>query len=252
MTSWTDLEDLGMDDELDDLDPSKPILDSVEPEVIDIDLVSDDDPLEQVWEPAHGYPDSTGTVRVWADDEGNVSRARVSMYWKERVKERGVSLGEMFESALLLVNGRRTPWIPSEIAVEPVPESEAQPLSDELLEQISQERTRLREILEAAEATNEDGLEDQYNGVEVEGYGAGNKVTVTLDIYGGYQSVQFDSTWLDKSRSSQIARAVVEACQAAQRAYQPPTVYRGKRSQIVASQMRLQESLMAAMRRGFK
>ena len=54
------------------------------------------------WRPELGFPDGTRAIRVWADDDGVLTRVRVSLNWREKLADS--SLDAAFFTAFMAMN----------------------------------------------------------------------------------------------------------------------------------------------------
>lgn len=241
------------DDSGDDIfDPSAPFqsapapsTDGVEPapEVADIDP-------NVPWSPAQGYPDSTGSVRVWLDENRRLTQVRVSNAWRDRA--RGTTLSSMFDEAFLLAQAQAGQAVdPPKDPMADLPATKTT-LSWDSLEALNERAERLDEEYERIDRLPEDQIKQSaWVGTPVEGSSENRMVTVRLNLYGLTEQVVFEETWLKGSRVSQVIDGVMEAHQAAYAAFVPPQFELGDRERLAVQAANVRDEAMAVIRRGW-
>lgn len=168
------------------------------------------------WRPDQGFPDQFNAVRVWCTPEGELTKVRLSLSWREKVGEEG--LARAFGICFLMMNNfypapddPRLPTLQTERVTER-PSAKA-------LEQIRAERASVRAKLAALPPEPE----SRWEGEQARGSDFEDGVIVVLDIFGRPQAAFFDPEWLKtKPTSGQIARGVLAAYRQARRKYTPP------------------------------
>lgn len=180
------------------------------------------------WEPALGFPSVTNALRIWADENGEITKIRLSLGWRERVKDS--SLSEAFSEALTLLNNY---YLTTEATLVPsfaldIPQTDQQ-LSWQSLAAAQQRIDALR--AELAELPAEPlGM---WQGNQPIGQSADGKVRVEMDIFGHLQHVVFDEDWLQiKATASEIARDVMAAYQDAKAQHVEPVMVLTARGEI--------------------
>lgn len=243
MTSWHELDDLGVDESLDELDPLAPM--STRAEAARAEEV-DEDPFAQPAEFSAelGFTDGDGVVRVFIDDAGVINKVRMSASWRERLA--GKPLEQAFISAFIWINNFRNG--PAEF-VEPdaLPDS-GQSYNGDATQQIG---AQFLELLERKAALGPDEGFGQWSGTEVVGVSSDRSVSVRLDKLGRLAGIEFNQTWLREARIKQISDAVVRAAQDAQAQFVPPVYEPGERDEINRQIRQGRDELLAMMRRGF-
>ncbi len=206
----------------------------------------------ETWSPDQGYPDSSQSVRIWVDENKRLSNVHISNRWRDRAK--GTSLSSMFDEAFLLATAQladdESGVLPADLDTQPEPTS-TEPLTwdsvDEALKRIDQ----LQAKMAALEAKPEAEVEpSRWVGAEVVGDSNNRMVQVSLDIHGRTKQVHFNEPWLMQSRVSEVRDCVMQAHQAAYKAFQPPTFEYGEHMRLAVEAHRLTEQTMALMRQG--
>lgn len=199
------------------------------------------------WSPEDGYPDSTGSVRIWVDDDRRVTKVRVSNRWRER--SRGTTLSSMFDEAFLLAFSRVG------FGTEPdqsTPAVDAPKLSGQALAELQQQSFELAEESARLDALPESEVRpSRWEGAAVVGTSENQLVTVRLTLFGYTERVVFDDAWLAQSRVSQICDAVMEAHQDAYSRFVPPVYEPGEREELAFRMDRVSATLMAMMKQGW-
>ncbi len=197
------------------------------------------------WTPADGFPDSTGSVRVWVDETRRLTNVVVSNRWRERSK--GTTLASMFDEAFLLAQARLGVPAP----VEPAQPSRVPPLSwDSLAEmrlrsfEIDEERARLDSLPKSELRVS------RWVGEPVEGDSSNQMVVVRLNIFGLTEQVRFDEDWVASSRVAQVCEGVMEAHQDAYSRYVPASYELGDRDRLSHRSRELSTTLLAMVKRG--
>lgn len=187
-----------------------------------------------------GYPDVTMSVRVWLSAERRLAKIRISNAWRDR--SRGTSLSNMIDQAFLFAYA----------SVETLPELNTQlPTPDKKIDLTWDEIAKLADRVLAA-STESDALGDQaepshWEGHSVQGTDPGHHVTVTLDLHGMTAAVNFDKVWLDKSRVSELCKAIEAAHRDAYRKYTPPTYVEGDHAKLVSTSASIQSDVNAML-----
>lgn len=206
----------------------------------EIEQVDDED-----WTPLLGFPDEAGAVRVWATEDGELDRVRVSLNWREKLRES--SLERSFFVCFTLVNGYYPPetWIGDPPPLEREPSS--RPLTWALLTRVTREHSELDARL------NELGEPEpsHWVGTPVSGSDFEDGVIVQLDIHGRAVSVRFDQTWLDTPvTSGEIARGVMAAYRRARKKHVPPTIEYSEAALLLRRRRQITQQVLSAMNHG--
>lgn len=197
------------------------------------------------WSPNDGYPDGTGSVRIWVDEDRHLTKVVVSNRWRDRA--RGTTLSSLFEEAFLLAQARL--GIPRAVPSESPPR--IPPLSWESLAEM-----RLRSLEIDEERARLDNLSDsqmrvsRWVGQATQGVSDNQMVTITLNIFGLTQSVQFDEAWVAQSRVSQICEGVMQAYRDASARHTPATYELGDREMLARRSRALRSTLLAMVKQG--
>jgi hypothetical protein len=199
------------------------------------------------WTLADGFPDTSGSLRIWVDDDRRLTKVVVSNRWRERGK--GTTLASMFDEAFLLAQARLgvppAPSVPPEHSVAPELSWEALAEAQEQSFEIAEEEQRLG-------AMPEDQLRpNRWVGTSVQGVSANQMVTVTLDIFGLTESVRFDDMWVAQARVAQVCDGVMEAHQDAYSRFRPPVYEDGDRERLARRADALSGALLAMVKQGW-
>lgn len=267
MTTWRDIGD--MPHELDDFDPTNPFTaggpDLADPESVDVDLdgqpIAPAEPSGNLFLPdgspdwERGFGEGSGSVRVWANPEGMITKVRVSTTWREKLNVKGraaemqaAALGRAFTTTFGVINIVNDPGA----SAEPTMTADGpgkEPLTWTALNRIQAQLDDAHERLAAIEP--EDG-HGRWRGDGATGLGAGGRVKVHLNHRGGYSRVEFAPQWLADSNVGMICNAVPEAAQDALRRFSPPEYEPGERDQLTTRITELRRELSAMMQRGFQ
>ncbi len=223
------------DDQSNDESPTEPPADGGE-------LAMD----EEGWTPAAGFPDGTNAVRLWADEDGNLSKVRVSLAWKEKL--RNSSLSTAFMIALTYLNG----WyqfgsLDEGDVYDDVPDSTSkQLLSAEALAAHRRATTELHQRIMDTPGPNSIVKGSPASASDYDG-----AVTVTLDPSGRAYRVDFDEEWLEnEANSAAIARSVMNCYRWAKAKWRPPTVELTERGELLREQRKLSKELDAMLANG--
>ncbi|EPH04092.1 hypothetical protein HMPREF1531_01153 [Propionibacterium sp. oral taxon 192 str. F0372] len=212
--------------------------------------VDEDDGLEPDdvgWEPSQGFPDGRRAVRVWADDDGVMTRVRVSLNWREKLK--GSSLETAFWTAFTAMNAifhttRHVLPLPEPLPVTPYPTSAG-------WDALRMARLERAEV-DAKMAKLADAPPTRWVGQSVQGSDFEDGVVVTLGLFGQPVSAKFDPKWLKTSvRSSELSRGVLGAYRRARAKYQPPQIEFGERELLAREYTRINASLLETLGNGF-
>lgn len=198
------------------------------------------------WTPGDGYPDSTGSVRIWVDDDLRLTKVVVSNRWRER--RRGTSLSSMFDEAFLLAHARLG------VASDPVipREGKTPTLSAEALSEFQEQSFEAAEEAARLDALPADEVRpSRWQGTPVEGVSNNRMVTARLNLFGHTEQTLFDEEWLAQSRVSQLCEAVMEAHQDAYSRFQPPVFEPGERELLAQRFDRLSSDLLAMIKQGW-
>lgn len=204
-------------------------------------------PTESTWSPEDGYVDSSGSVRVWVDENRRLTKIRISNRWRER--SRGTTLSSMLDEALLMAQARIGTGTPRVAEREP---DRVPPLSWESLAELQQQSFEIAE-----ESARLDDLPpaqvqpSRWEGALVEGTSSNRMVKARLSLFGLTEQVTFDPAWLRDSRVSQVCESVMEAHRDAYANFREPVFQPGDRERLAARSERVQSSLMAMMRHGW-
>lgn len=193
---------------------------------IDLDEVDGDD--EQDWDPGKGFPSLTNAVRIWADGQGVLTKVRVSLGWRERV--RNSSLEDAFTEALTLLTNfyRSTDAAEFPVFAEEIPATTQQLSWDSLLEvqaKLAELDQQIDELLDQPAAI--------WEGAEQAAVAADGHIRVTLDLHGAPALVEFDEQWLESTATaSEISRGVMAAYHEARARFTPPKMLLTPRGQL--------------------
>ncbi len=202
------------------------------------------------WTPDQGYPDSSQSVRIWVDEDRRLAKVRISNRWRERAK--GTSLSSMFDEAFLLATAQlgdeSTALMPADADAGSKPEP-VEPLSwDSVFDALRRADEIQAKYAELDAKPQDEVRQSRWTGSEAVGVSDNRMVQVTLDLHGMTRQVQFQETWLQQSRVSEICDAVMQAHRAAYAAHQPPTLEHGDYMVLAIEAHRASEHVMAVMR----
>lgn len=162
-----------------------------------------------------GFGGGDGIVRIWFDDEGHLSKVRVSPVWFKKLGP-GRTLEQAFYQAFRISN--------IEVAAPPDEDEEPEDYSnldfgrmpalsqetlDAYMAMLADHRDRWREAA--------DRLHDEPQPEIPRAQGKSNGVLLTLDRFGHPDSVQFDQQWLDEA---QVGSICINVMAAAHKAYE--------------------------------
>lgn len=201
---------------------------------------------DEQWTPLLGFPDEFNAVRVWADENGELERVRVSLNWREKLKDS--SLERSFFICFLLMNTFHTDHSgPPELAPLPDPVV-TEPLSWEYLGKVHRE---FEEISAKLEALPENP--SRWVGTPVTGSDFEDGVIVQLDIHGLPVGVTFDPEWLDTpATSGEIARGVMAAYRRARKKHVPPTYEHSEYDRLSLQRDQIGRKLRGAWANGIR
>lgn len=266
MTTWSDKGDLHVD--TDEYDPTSPIFERDESTGMSIETdlagnpLATEEPSADLFLPdgspnwERGFGDGSKCVRVWAHDDGEIHKVRVSPNWRERVGARGkpaefqaAALARSFTASFAFINilQQRPPAGSAPKVTADGPGD--RPITWVDLNRINKELASLRERLRAIPADRGRG---HWRGEPVAGRGAGGKVVVRLNETGGYSSIEFAPDWLADSHVGMICNAVPEATRSARARFVPPEYVPGERDELTNKAATLRQELSAMMQRGFE
>lgn len=215
-----------------DEDPTDPLAFVPEDEAGATDVDADDD----AWGPEQGFPDPTGSVRVWGDSDGTLQKVRISLNWKQRLG--GRPMGEAVSIAFMFMNNYlhiyETPGLP-----------EVGDLGPELTsEQRAKARARIAAIdgeLEALDPQKFPGVIEHWEPAVGSDFQDG--VRVELDSTGRPAVARFDRKWLDTANSRELSLGIMSSYRKARAAYRPPVYELDRRGELLAERRRLSASL---------
>lgn len=215
MSIWDDLSDSDQDDYL----PAPGIDD-------DDDQGEDIEDEIGTWTPSQGFPDQFNAVRVWGDPDGQLTKVRVSLSWRDKVGEEG--LARAFGICFLVMNNYYPapdePTLP-----EPEPQRVTERLTGENLAQIRNEISGLQARLAQLPAE----VDGPWQGERVRGSDFEDGIVVVLDVFGRPEVALFDPEWLaTKPNARSIARGVLTAYRQARRKFTPPQPVFSERAQL--------------------
>lgn len=245
LTTWREVEDLGFDDYVDDLDPMAAPVGSfgVEPEDEERDILARPD---EPWGPALGFPDGYGVCRVWTDETGLITKVRVSASWREKLG-RKVHLSMPFAQAFALVNS----YFPVEersALVQDPDHVASHPLSWDRLDALTREIGKVSRQLQDLGT----GGAGHWEGKLAIGQSPDKLAAIELTEQGQLGRIIFNTPKLEESRIRQITDAVVRAHADARANFVPSTYVEGERDRLQAELSNLRNETLAMMRRGFK
>lgn len=200
----------------------------------------------QSWRRELGFPDGTRAIRVWANDEGVLSKVRVSLNWREKLKNS--SLDAAFFTVFLAMNAMLQTGAHKLPEPEPLP-AEPYDSSDgwEALLRASREQEELHRKVEKLG----DVSPTRWVGNTSVGDAFDGKVKVTLGIFGQPISAHFDSELVaGPLSSSDISRGVMAAYFRARAKHTPPTVVFGERDLLLRESDRITRSMLATFANG--
>lgn len=209
--------------------------------------VSDGEPTpdDGEWNPSHGFPDPSNTIRIWTNDDGELTKIRVSLSWQERLK--GSSIGDAFNVTLMFINnwyrvGRLTAPVTDLTALGAT--APRQELSWEALSKYQQAVAEL----DAQLAELPPGPTHLIEGQEVSASDYEGAVKLTLDIDGYPKHVYIEDAWAQhEANASGIARAVMNCYRWAKAQWRPPSEELTERGQLLAEKERLGQQLFAML-----
>lgn len=221
-----------LEDELDEF-PAAPSTDDEGPEEDDLN-----------WEPRFGFPDQRGIVRVWANEDGTLDRVRVSLHWRDKLKD--TPLDRCFVECFMLMNGFHQPDILVPDPEPLPPETATGLLTWDLIASIQRQQDALDAQIAALEPS-----QPRWVGKTAQGSDFEDGVIVELDLHGRPVVARFDQEWLDTpATSSEIARGVMGAYRRARKAYVPPTAEYDERTRLVQRKRQLNQLLMDSAANG--
>lgn len=164
-----------------------------------------------------GFGGGDGIVRIWFDDEGRLSRVRVSPVWFKKLQG-DATLESAFHQAFRMASmGVASTDVPQPDEIDPAVFGELPPPTLEntraYLAMINEHLTQWRGAVERAEA------EPLAAGRRVTGRVTG--VALTLDEHGHPHTITFDQRWLDDAQVGPIINAVMAAADKAYAQYVP-------------------------------
>lgn len=201
---------------------------------------------DEAWSPAAGFPDGTNAVRLWADEDGNLTKVRVSLSWKEKLRES--SLEVAFSSAFTYLNGWYQLGKRTEDAIySNIPDSTSkQTLSREALARHIKAFNELSDRISELSGPNTVTKGETTSASDFDG-----AVTVKLDANGRAFQVLFDQEWLDEeANSAGISRAVTNCYRWAKAKWRPPVEELTERGELVREQLLLSKELDAMLANG--
>mgnify|MGYP000889513019 CR=1 FL=1 len=201
---------------------------------------------EEAWNPLQGFPDGLRAVRVWPGDEGAPGRVRVSLNWREKLRDS--SLDHAFFTAFAAMNAV------CHTGEHPLPRPAPLPakafgdaISWQTLEIVRRERCRI----DARMAELADAMPTRWVGEPAVGSAFGKGVVVTLGLFGHPVSARFDPEWIEGPvRSSELSRGVMTAWRQALKKFRPPRVEFGERELLAREYDRLDRSLLLSFQNG--
>ena len=244
MNDWIDDED---DDFLaagfgagDQADESAQGGDTAEP----AEQLSELSPDDADWNPRLGFPDPSNSIRIWADEDGNLTKIRVSLSWREKLQG---SLSDAFNVTLMYLNNwYRVARLDFSVDDGPAVHTTRQFSADALREfqqRIEQLDARL------AQLPVED--EQKFDGASVSASDYDGAVKMTLDLHGYPSSVYIEQKWAEEeANASTISRSVMNCYRWARGKWRPPTQAVSERGQLRQEREQLSRELLAMMSNG--
>ena len=247
MTSWREVEDLGLHEEFDELDPmAAPVSDYA---VQGDEEGEPDDVLarrNEPWTPDAGFPDSTGILRVWIDETKLITKVRLTPSWRDRIGK--LSLAQAFAQSFAFINSY-APDTAGTGTLDSNPARQAErPLSWDRLDFLTRQTARLQEQLGRL-GPEADG---HWVGKPAVGHSPDKLAAIELTLTGELGRIEFHPRKLDEARVRQVTDAVVRAHADARANFNPGHYVAGERDAIQAQLRDLRDETLAMMRRGFR
>ena len=174
---------------------------------------------DEDWSPEKGFPDPTNAVRIWVDEQGLPIKVRVSLSWREKL--RNGALGEAVTQCCLLINhfhhiyGQDDPTrVPTEQPAKPLSPAERA----ELMAEFDDLAAQLGELEPGSYRTSTQTWQPAV-GTDFE-----NGVLVQLDATGRPAFAKFDPKWLATANSKELSTGILSAFKKARANYRPPEV----------------------------
>lgn len=168
------------------------------------------------WTPESGFADPTDAVRIWGDEDGNLTRFRLAIGWqnKLRVEELGQVLSECFET----MDAYFHPDTEIPAPPEPEPDPAGTAMSWAYLRSI---RDRQAELMTRANTMGPD-RPSGWSGVQAVGDDWDDSVAVRLNVLGYPIAVAFVPGWLREASNHDITSGVMGAYRKARSRFIPP------------------------------
>lgn len=164
-----------------------------------------------------GFADPTNIARVWFTD-GDLTRVRVSLAWREKLGQR--ELDDVFGAAFALARLR----LPSP-ELDEAPREDLSGVDFSGVARFSGDVfTTFRLAFDSFQQRWQEAVERlaaEPPAMPGPTVGEVDGVTVTLNEHGQPISAQFDEEWLEDAEGRDVADAVLEACAEARAAYRP-------------------------------
>jgi len=199
---------------------------------------------EASWEPSAGFPDPSNSIRIWADEDGNLTKIRVSLSWREKLQG---SLSDAFNVTLMYLNNwYRVARLDFSVDDGPAVHTTRQ-FSADALREVQQRIEQLDARL--AQLPVED--EQKFDGASVSASDYDGAVKMTLDLHGYPSSVYIEQKWAEEeANASAISRSVMNCYRWARAKWRPPTQAVSERGQLRQEREQLSRELLAMMSNG--
>lgn len=183
-----------------------------------------------------------GIVRIWLDDDGRLTKVRVSPVWFKKLQG-SQTLDGAFAQAFLLGGARVVQPAPAEPAEDSQPDDDVPPPPEDAMEVIFERLEALRGEWDAARQRWQSEPPPPPPAPAV---GRSEGVTVKLGNTGWPASVTFDEHWLDNAQVGAICTNVQLAADRARAAFVPPL---DPHAEELAQFEREHDALMNSLRR---
>lgn len=245
VTRWQEVDDLGLDQEFDELDPMAAPVGAVS----DAEDEDGGDGLfgeaRGPWDPTSGFPDGLGVLRIWIDDEGRITKVRLSPSWREKLGK--TPLAVAFGQSFTYINSWARPEAKG-VDLSADDRQASQPFGWEQIDRIARRTTQLQEQLDSLGPE----AEGQLRGRKVVGESPDKLCAITLELNGELGGIQFNGRKLAESRVRDVTDAVVKAHAAALAEFEPGEYVAGEADRLRNELQGLRNEALAMMRRGFR
>lgn len=211
----------------------------------DDELAEDQAVDPNTWRPEDGFPDQENAVRVWGTPEGELTKVRISLSWREKLGIDGLS--RAFGICFMMMNNYYAP--PMDIGLsDPGAPRVTEQFTAESLDKYRHDRDELRARLAQLPA---DMPASSWRGGTTQGSDFEDGVIVQLDVSGRVEAALFDPTWLKtKPSAGSITRGVMAAYRRALRKHQPPQLEETERGRLQRELLRVNDRFFQMMANG--